>query len=156
MISSTEIHIWPVFLDFGLTNLWVQITSVMFTLYLYFARTSLKLRDHPERYGHTLLRNYQNYNLSLKVSLIHEDPFSIPFLCNLKHIYFIQNSMKISSKKFIPFKAAIFFEKLSLCFEWFSKFQDTDFSVEGSCFQAILRLLVIMCLSIIQLYIFPN
>ena len=46
------------------------------------------------------------YNLSVKVSLMLDDPFQVPFLCNLKHInlYLFQNNMKLTSKYLLQSK----------------------------------------------------
>ena len=48
------------------------------------------------------------WKLSEKVSLMFEDSFPIPLLCNLKYtsLYFIHNSMKSSYKYLTPFSAS--------------------------------------------------
>ena len=52
------------------------------------------------------------WNLSEKVSLMYEDSFSIPFLCNLKYVSlcFIYNRMKSSCKWLISFRVSHVFK----------------------------------------------
>ena len=70
-----------------------------------------------------------SWNLSEKVSLMYEDSFPIPLLCNFKYInlYFIQNSTRRSCKWLIPppSKLVMFLKIDPRCFGSFGKFQDT-------------------------------
>ena len=55
---------------------------------------------------------------SVKVSLMLENPFPVPFLCKLNHIssYFIQINTKITCKLLIPFRESHVFLKRSPVF----------------------------------------
>ena len=68
---------------------------------LYFGQPSLKL-ERPVLKIHILWYGTDTCSLEfpVKVSLMSNNPFPVPFLCKLKHssVYFIQNSMKIVCK----------------------------------------------------------
>ena len=55
-----------------------------------------------------------SWKISANVSLVLDNPFTVPFLCKLKHIsvYFIQNSMKITCKQLISFRESHVFSKV--------------------------------------------
>ena len=114
---SLELHHTP-------TSWWKSNTSGFLSLYT--ARKYLKLKQ-PALEMHILWCRTAifSWNLSHEWSLALDDPFSVLFLCNLKHIsfYFIQNSMKITSGSWFPLVHAILSYNDPRCFGPFTKFQ---------------------------------
>ena len=105
------------FLDFAINGKWAWCLVAflqfarpvnVFLLSLYSARIYLKNRVTSFGDAHTLVQNCCCWNLSVEKSLMLDDPSSVPFLCNLKCIslHFGQNSMQVTFKLAIPFKAS--------------------------------------------------
>ena len=91
------------------------------TLSFYSAHTCLKLKGPALEMRLLWSRTgICGWNVSVKESLMLGDPFSVLFLCNLKYIslYFIQNSMHVTSKWLISLA-----QKDPRYFGSFTKFQ---------------------------------
>ena len=102
-VLHTFIRLWLVI---SVLSIGKSLNIVYFMMFQYFNgklnyQTRLKL-DRPALVMHRFWCKTVicSWILSGEVSLVLDDPFPAPFLCNLKHIslYFIQNSINITAK----------------------------------------------------------
>ena len=85
-----------------------DLTHQVLFLYIYFAQPSYELGRPALENAHTLVQRIDivSCKFSAKVSLMFDNPFLVPSLCNLNHISlcFIQISRKSPVKLLIPFR----------------------------------------------------
>ena len=106
----------------------LDLTHRVLFLYIYFAQPSHKLERPALENTHTLVQRTDIFSckFSVKVSLMVEYPFLVPYLCKLNHIslFFIQISTKSPPKLLIPFReSAVFFWSHPRCFRALGIFQ---------------------------------
>ena len=116
---SLELHVIQYF-DWDLTH------QVLF-LYIYFAQPWYERERTALENVYTLVERTDIFssNFSLKVSLMLDNPFLVPSLCQLNHISLcsIQISTKSPAKLLIPSGKALFVWSHPRCFGPLGKFQ---------------------------------